>query len=205
MAPFPRANKTMGDDDDRIARLYRVLKRLEQVCGQAEDLFQMARALKVEDTRCTSFVRGRPSKCTPSGRHGLAVVAPVERPSPIDIAAGRFGIFFRVFKPERAESLFQPRIQAFLTAPIEQFGKYRIHERFEMVRVTSQRRLQGHTRCRRVRRLRCCRNEYRSPRQITTEPANDRRCSSGATLNNIQERLFRNAGARESLAADADP
>jgi hypothetical protein len=96
----------------------------------------MARALKVEDTRCTSFVRGRPSKCTPSGRHRLAVVAPVERLSPIDIAAGRFGIFFRVFKPERAESLFQPRIQAFLTAPIEQFGKYRIHERFEMVRVT---------------------------------------------------------------------
>ena len=56
-------------------------------------------------------------------------------PSPIDIAVGRGGILSRVFEPERAETLFQPRIQAFLTAPIEQFGKYGIHERFEMVRV----------------------------------------------------------------------
>ena len=61
---------------------------------------------------------------------------PTSTPSPIDIAGGRGGIFSGVFKPECAEALFQPRIQAFLTAPIEQFGKYRIHERFEMVRVT---------------------------------------------------------------------
>ena len=157
-----------------------------------------------EDTRCTSFMRGRPSKCTPSGRHRLAVVAPVERPSPIEIAAGRFGIFSRVFKPERAESLFQPRIQAFLTAPIEQFGKYRIHERFEMVRVTYSGASKGipdvgefavfdavDTNIGHPARL------LRSLRTISARV--------GATLNNIEERLFRNSGAGESLAADADP
>jgi uncharacterized protein YjbJ (UPF0337 family) len=46
MAPSSRAKKTTSDDADRIERLHRVLKRLEQVCGQAEDLFQMARELR---------------------------------------------------------------------------------------------------------------------------------------------------------------
>jgi hypothetical protein len=47
----------MSDDADRIARLHRVLKRLEQVCGQAEDLFQMARELKVEAGHSMRLVR----------------------------------------------------------------------------------------------------------------------------------------------------
>ena len=49
--------KTMSDDEDRIERLHRVLKRLEQVCGQAEDLFQMARELKVEAGHSMRLVR----------------------------------------------------------------------------------------------------------------------------------------------------
>ena len=47
----------MSDDADRIERLHRVLKRLEQVCGQAEDLFQMARELKVEAGHSMQLVR----------------------------------------------------------------------------------------------------------------------------------------------------
>ena len=63
--------------------------------------------------------------------------------SPMDIAGSRCGIFPGVFKPERAEALFQPRIQAFFTAAIEQFGKDRIHQRFEMVRVAYGRASEG--------------------------------------------------------------
>jgi hypothetical protein len=47
----------MSEDSDRIERLHRVLKRLEQVCGQAEDLFQMARELKVEAGHSMQLVR----------------------------------------------------------------------------------------------------------------------------------------------------
>ena len=51
------ADKTMSDEHERIERLHRVLKRLEQVCGQAEDLFQMARELKVEAGHSMRLVR----------------------------------------------------------------------------------------------------------------------------------------------------
>jgi hypothetical protein len=66
---LPKANKTMSDEHERIERLHRVLKRLEQVCGQAEDLFRMARELKVEAGHSMRLVRDevsdRPKRGSP--------------------------------------------------------------------------------------------------------------------------------------------
>ena len=92
---------TMSDDEDRSARLHRVLKRLEQVCGQAEDLFQMARELKVEGgTRCASSAAVRPGAeqlhrlALRRGREGHPCRQPA-RPSarsrPRELASGTFG------------------------------------------------------------------------------------------------------------------
>lgn len=62
----------MSDDADRIERLHRVLKRLEQVCGQAEDLFQMARELKVEAGHSMRLVRDEVSDLPKRGSRNKA-------------------------------------------------------------------------------------------------------------------------------------
>ena len=74
---------------------------------------------------------------SPVGRSlALASTLPLTvRVSPIATAGSSGGIFSGVFKPECADALFQPWIQAFLAAAIEQYGIYRVHERFEMIRV----------------------------------------------------------------------
>ena len=59
-----------------------------------------------------------------------------EEISPVGSTTGGGGIFSGVFKPERAKALLEPRIQTLFTAPIEQFSKHGVHERFEMVGVT---------------------------------------------------------------------
>jgi hypothetical protein len=66
-----------------------------------------------------------------------------EEISPVGSTTGGGGVFSGVFKPERAKALLEPRIQTLFTAPIEQFSKHGIHERFEMVRVTYRRASKG--------------------------------------------------------------
>ena len=70
----------MSDDADRIERLHRVLKRLEQVCGQAEDLFQMARELKVEAGHSMHLVRDEVSDLPKRGSRKKARTPKKKRP-----------------------------------------------------------------------------------------------------------------------------
>jgi hypothetical protein len=70
----------MSDDSDRIERLHRVLKRLEQVCGQAEDLFRMAGELKVEAGHSMRLVREEVSDLPKRGSGKKARTVKIKRP-----------------------------------------------------------------------------------------------------------------------------